>query len=222
MWQFAGQNLRPDSPTPEQDAVYQQRQRVLLKQSAIDLTLFALTGGASYGGVRLLNRFSPSVTAIRPVRQEVSLSDLDALVAEHGAGGGHSGVALTREAALKIIHDTQPTATRVTVSGAGVQAPDLKFVSLSDGGVVDTIQVKTAINPGRFERNIREELGNSLASGEGSRVIAVMYPNAADANRLMGKLLNNFDPADTAGRSILVVDPLGRVIIPLQPWPRKP
>jgi len=96
----------------------------------------------------------------------------------------------------------------------------VKFVSLKDGIVVETVQVKTSTTPRNFEANVARELGRSLEFGAGSKIVVVVYPSAADEAQLMGKL-RNFGPDKTAGRSILVLDPTGKIIIPLQPWPKK-
>jgi len=222
MWELAGQNLRPDNPSASELALYGQRQTLLLQQTGKDLALFAVTGGATVGAVRLLNRLSPPRGAAGPVAQTVDLDSLDSLVKEHSraGGGGHTGVDLTREAALKAISETQPQGTRAVVVGAGVEGPDVRFVRVSDGQQVETVQVKTASSPRAFEKSIQNELGKDLGNG-GSRVVVVMYPNEADAGQLLGKLMA-FDTSKVAGRSVLVLSPTGRVIIPLQPWPRKP
>jgi hypothetical protein len=225
MWELAGQNLKSDAPTAAEVAIYNERKALLLKQTGTELALFALTGGTSYGAVRLLNRLSPVRSASAPVSQTIKIDDLDVLVVEHSrgrpGGGGHTGPELTQPAALRAIADTQPQGTRAVVGGHGAEGPDIKFVSLADGSVVETVQVKTASNPAKFEQRVRDDINKSLDEG-GSRVIVVMYPNEADAARLIGKLRNNFASAAVAGRSILVISPTGKTIIPLQPFPAGP
>jgi hypothetical protein len=66
MWELAGQNLRPDNPSASELALYGQRQTLLLQQTGKDLALFAVTGGATVGAVRLLNRLSPPRGAAGP------------------------------------------------------------------------------------------------------------------------------------------------------------
>ncbi|MFN4115275.1 MAG: hemagglutinin repeat-containing protein [Inhella sp.] len=223
MWELAGQNLRSDAPTAAELTLYNERQALLLQQTVKELALFAATGGASVGAVRLLNRLSPPRSAPGPVAQTVDLDALDALVREHSraGSGGHTGLDLTQAAALRAIGETQPQGTKVVVAGAGIEGPDVKFISLTDGRVVDTVQVKTATTPRNFEANIKLELGKELGNAGGSRVVVVVYPNEADVAQLMGKL-QNMTPEKTVGRSILVVSPSGKIIIPLQPFPRKP
>jgi hypothetical protein len=224
MWQNAGRNLLPDAPTPAQLALYNERQAVLLRETAINLALFAVGGGLNYAGVKALNRYAPAQVTSTLSRQEVGLPDLRRLVDEHSSAGsgGHTGMNLTQEAAIKAMQLTQPTGTRAVVAGQGAPGPDVTFVRLSDNVPVETVQYKTASNPNSFEAAIRADLVKPVSPTGGSNVIVVMYPNADDAGRLLGKLANNFDPAKVAGRSILVLDPAGRIIIPLQPFPKKP
>ena len=222
MWANAGQNLRPDAPTSQDLALYDERQRAQIKQTASELLWATVGGGSNYVAVRLLNRFSPPKTSIPLATQTVEMADVDRLVNEHSraGSGGHTGLDLTTQAAIKAIGESQPIGTRVEVAGAGVAGPDIKFVSLKDGSVVDTVQVKTATTPRNFEANVRIDLDKTRGSEGGSRVIVVVYSNDADASQLMGKLLN-MNPEKTAGRSVLVLSPTGKVIIPLQPWPKK-
>jgi hypothetical protein len=127
-------------------------------------------------------------------------------------------VPLTSAGARAIFAQTQPPWTSAHVAGDNVPGADILFRSMSGLEVPGSqTQVKAVANPRQFEKRVRIE----LEKPDAGPVIAVQVPRGTDADRLAGKLRNNFSNKDLSGRSITVVDEDGKVLIPKQPFPQQ-
>ena len=147
-----------------------------------------------------------AATAAMAQARNSAISDL---ISEHSPKGQ---APLSLAAAEAIVEQTQPPGTTIRAAGAGVQGPDLIY----KGSVGTEVQVKTAANAAAFERSIKGD----LTSAEPSPVIGVQVPVGTNVDQLIGKLKNNFGNYDVTGKSIVVVDTAGKVLIPKQSFPK--
>jgi hypothetical protein len=72
MWMVAGVNLRPDQPTPEEQAIYEQRRVEDLKETGKNLLLGGVLGLVSRGSIAAVNRYSRVRTSLAPAPSAVS------------------------------------------------------------------------------------------------------------------------------------------------------
>jgi len=112
-----------------------------------------------------------------------------------------------------MIEHSQPPGTSIAFGGDNTKGPDIYY---STGETETHVQVKAVTNASQFDRQVRKELRNRNPS----QVIAVQVPAETPTDQLMGKLRNNFPGHNVYGRSILVVDPGGKGVIPKQPFPQ--
>ena len=133
--------------------------------------------------------------------------DVNALVKEHSK---QNLVPLTPAGARAIFDQTQPPWTSVELAGDNVPGADIRY----PGSSGTQTQVKAVANPSQFEKRVRKELGRG-----GSPVVAVQVPEGTNPEQLKGKLRSNFSNHDVGGRSIVVVDTKGKVLIDKQPFP---
>lgn len=168
--------------------------------------------GAVLGGIGS-NAKAPSATSGTSIRQE----DINSLIAEHSKSNPSP---LTNAGANSIMRETLPKRTSYRVAGDDIAGPDVFVNNIKTGKSVTTIQIKSVSgNPRAFESQVKLDLNKSISDSGGSKIIAVQVPSnskAADPQNLRGKL-GNFSKAKVAGRSIIVVDNDGKVIIPLTP-----
>jgi filamentous hemagglutinin len=161
----------------------------------------------------------PNVYSARKVVQvegsTATAQQIAELVAEHSKTNTSP---MTKAAAKTIFEQTQPAGSSVRVAGDNAQGPDVVFVDKT-GLQAETMQLKSVVNEKKFEEAIRGDF--RLKSEYQSSIIAVQVPEGTNPDRLMGKLLSNFKSYDVTGKSIIVVDDKGKVVIPLQPFPTK-
>lgn len=149
--------------------------------------------------------------AVRTLRRlKPTQSDIDSLVAEHSKSNSSP---LTDAGAKAILAHSQPPSTTVLVAGDNVKGPDVIY---STGETETHLQIKSVANPRKFEAQIRREVSRPGSSS----VIGVQVPVGTSADQLMGKLRNNFSDGTVLGRSVIAVDSEGKVVIPMQPFPR--
>ena len=122
---------------------------------------------------------------------------------------------LTREALATIEEETQPPGTKPEKpAGKGVAGPDITYVDANTREAVTTVQVKTGNSPKAVARLIDKDLN----SQEPSSVIAVQAPEGTASGAVRGAIRDfPFDSEKAAGKSIIVIDAAGRILIPLSP-----
>lgn len=101
------------------------------------------------------------------------------------------------------------------VAGDNVEGPDIFLTNSATGNSLTTVQVKSFVSARSFEGEVKDELVKPIGSVGASEVIAVQVPIGSNTSQLLGKLRSNFSNYDFTGRSILVVDSAGNVLIPL-------
>ncbi|MDQ0027816.1 filamentous hemagglutinin [Variovorax paradoxus] len=151
------------------------------------------------------------------VQTPASREQVNALVSEHSQQIKTGGIPLSDAAAESIIARVNPPGTTVTVHGQNAPGPDITIRNAANAADVTTVQVKSVANAKGFEKNVRVDLEKPIGSDGGSEIIAVQVPKGANVAQLEGKLRNNFGNYDFTNRNIMVVDELGKVLIPLQP-----
>jgi hypothetical protein len=134
-------------------------------------------------------------------------AELQPLVDEHSP---KDGLPLTMNAARAIVDATQPERTKATIVGENDPRPDVLFDD-ANGARVASVEVKTAANADRAEERVLD----ALKKQDSPDVVALQVPSDTDISRLKGKL-NAINPSKTAGKSILAVDPTGKILIELQ------
>ena len=139
-----------------------------------------------------------------------SAEDIQKLVDEHS---DKKGLKLTAEAANKILDETQPSGTKTTIVGKNVAGPDIVYED-ANGARVTSVEVKTAKTLDRAEASVRD----ALRKEDKPDIVALQIRPDSDIPRLIGKL-RNLDRLDTAGRSLVAVDPDGNILLKLQPFP---
>jgi hypothetical protein len=139
-----------------------------------------------------------------------SKEDIQKLVDEHS---DKKGQPLTTEAANAIVEETQPSGTKAAIVGKNVAGPDIIYEDAS-GDRVTSVEVKTAKTLDRAEASVRD----ALRKDDKPDIVALQIRSDSDIPRLIGKL-RNLDRRDTAGRSVLAVDPDGNILFKLQPFP---
>jgi hypothetical protein len=120
---------------------------------------------------------------------------------------------LTREALTQIEEETQPPGTRPDKpAGKGVPGPDIVYKNAETGDVVTGVQVKVASSVKAIPRAIRDD----LVSKNPSEIIAVQAPEGTPSG-VVSKVVRdyNFDVDKATGKSIVVVDSNGKILISL-------
>ena len=148
---------------------------------------------------------SQSPATVRPSKE-----DIQKLVDEHS---DKKGLKLTTEAANKIVDETQPSGTKAAIVGKNVSGPDIIYED-TNGARVTSVEVKTAKTLDRAEASVRD----ALRKDDKPDIVALQIRSDSDIPRLIGKL-RNLDRPDTAGRSLVVVDTDGNLLLKLQPFP---
>jgi hypothetical protein len=139
-----------------------------------------------------------------------SAEDIQRLMVEHS---DPKGLPLTTNAANAILDETQPQGTKATIVGKNVAGPDIIYED-ANGAPVTSVEVKTAKNLDAAEAATKRALDKNSALD----VVALQAPKDMDILRFTGKI-RNLSQSKKAGRSILVVDQDGKLLLPLQPFP---
>ncbi|WP_199768979.1 hypothetical protein [Methylocystis bryophila] len=122
---------------------------------------------------------------------------------------------LTREALETIEETTQPTGTAPDrPGGKGAPGPDVDYRDVETKEPVTGVQIKVANSVKAIPRLIR----NDLVSKQPSTIIAVQAPEGTASGAVRGAIRDfPFDPEEAAGKSIVVVDSRGKILIRLSP-----
>ena len=122
---------------------------------------------------------------------------------------------LTPEALAKIEEEAQPPRTMPDKpAGKGVPGPDVTYKDIGSGETAATVQVKVANSPKAVARLIARDLN----SQEPSDIIAVQAPEGTSSGAVRGAIRDfPFDSQKAVGKSIIVIDSTGRILIPLGP-----
>jgi hypothetical protein len=122
---------------------------------------------------------------------------------------------LTPEALAKIEEEAQPPGTTPDKpAGKGVTGPDVTYKDTGTGDTAATVQIKVSNSAKAAARAIRDD----IESKEPSSIIAVQAPEGTSSGAVRGAIRDfPFDSRKAAGKSIVVVDSTGRILIPLGP-----
>jgi hypothetical protein len=155
------------------------------------------------------------------IKTPPSPREIRELIDEHSKS---NKLPLSSDGAKAILEQVTPMGTTARVAGDNVAGPDIRIVNSANFDPVTTVQVKSVSNARNFETQVLEDLKKKISPDGGSQFIAVQVPYGSNVSQLQGKL-GNFSSERVGGRSIVVVDEFGNVLIPLQPlsnFVRKP
>jgi hypothetical protein len=104
------------------------------------------------------------------------------------------------------------------VVGKGVAGSDIIFEDSVSGNRVTGVQVKSTSSSKAAARAIR----NDNKSEKPSPIIAIQVPEGTTSHEVRTAIENfpSYEKHEIAGKSVIVVDPDGNIMIPLGPIPR--
>lgn len=158
---------------------------------------------------RVDNNANRDAASVNPLPPQGRINEL---VAEHSK---RNDLPLSQAGAESIFAQVYKPGTTPKVAGDNVEGPDVLLLNNKTGMTDTTVQVKAVAGANGFEKQVRRDLDMELGKG-GSDIIAVQVPYNSNKAQLAGKIAN-FSDSKIVGRSIVVVDQFGTVLIPLQP-----
>ncbi len=120
---------------------------------------------------------------------------------------------LTPEALAKIEEEAQPPGTMPDKpAGKGVPGPDIVYKDVETGDTVTGVQVKVA----NSVKAVPRAIGDDLVSQDPSEIIAGQAPEGTPAG-VVSKIIRDydFDVDKATGKSIVVVDSNGKILVSL-------